>query len=249
MLSLSISFFAIALLYAAVGFGGGSSYIALLAVSNVPFELIPKVSLICNLLVVTGGTFLYYRNKHIRWDVALPLVLSSLPLSILGGLYPIKEHAFLVLLSSSLFLAGIRILFIKTPKIDHPGTPPSPLILVLTGAFLGALSGMVGIGGGIFLSPLMLNLRWARAKEAAAIASLFILLNSLGGLIGQVQKTGGFPNFGPYVWLFIAVLAGGQIGSRIGTHSKVSHLWIQRATGVLILLVSGRLCLKLLSGA
>jgi uncharacterized membrane protein YfcA len=104
---------------------------------------------------------------------------------------------------------------------------------------------MVGIGGGIFLSPFLINLKWARAKEAAAIASAFIFLNSIAGLAGQMTKVISRSDLQPYVPLFVAVIVGGQIGSRIGTHNKITHLWIQRATGVLILFVSIRLFIKL----
>ena len=245
MLALVLSFFGVALLYATVGFGGGSSYIALLAVNQIPYTLIPKISLLCNLLVVINGAYLFHRRGHVRWDLALPLVCSSVPFSILGGLYPIQEHTFLILLSSCLLLAGVRILFIKNSLKLAPSNSPGKLALVLTGAFLGALSGMVGIGGGIFLSPVMLDLNWARAKEVAAISSLFILLNSIGGLGGQIVKSPDFPSLNHYFILFLAVILGGQLGSRIGTHSKIPHLWIQRGTGVLILMVSGRLFLKL----
>lgn len=245
MLTLTISFFAIALCYATVGFGGGSSYIALLAVANVPYATIPRISLLCNLLVVTGGCYLYCRKGHFNTKLALPLVLSSVPMAFFGGLYPIKEQHFFLLLSLTLFLAGLRVLFLRDRSVQELNSPSIP-ILILAGGGLGLLSGIVGIGGGIFLSPLMLNLGWARAKEAAAIASAFIWLNSASGLLGQVLKDTSMPHFGDFLPLFLAVVVGGQIGSRVGTHARVSHLWVQRSTAALILWVSGRLILKVI---
>lgn len=244
MLSLSFSFFAIALLYATVGFGGGSSYIALLAVTGASYTVIPRVSLICNLLVVTGGCYQYYKNELFNRRLVLPLVLTSVPMAFLGGLYPIKEQFFFLLLALTLVLAGIRLLFINDRSVQEL-TPPSQVSLILVGGFLGLLSGIVGIGGGIFLSPIMLNLGWAKAKEAAAVASAFILLNSAAGLLGQVIKGDPIPHFVEYLPLFLAVVLGGQIGSRIGTYTKVPHLWVQRATAVLIIFVSSRLLMKI----
>lgn len=245
MFSLGVWFFGIALLYAIVGFGGGSSYTAMLSLADTPYTLIPKISLLCNLLVVSGGCIQYVRKRHLNVKLAVPFLVTSVPFAFLGGAYPLSERNFMILLAISLLGAGLRILFIK----NHEGeilTPPRMWIALIVGAFLGGLSGMVGIGGGIFLSPLMINLRWAKGKEVAAIASSFILLNSIAGLIGQWTKGFSFSQVVDYASLFVAVIAGGVIGSYIGTHHKISSLMIQRCTGVLILFVSGRLLLKVL---
>lgn len=165
-------------------------------------------------------------------------------MAFLGGLYPIKEKTFLMLLAGSLFFAGVRLLFIPKQSLANPKRPPFVLALIV-GAFLGFLSGLVGIGGGIFLSPLMLNCHWGRPKEVAAVASSFILLNSFSGLIGQMIK--GYPGEIFQFWpLLIVVIIGGQIGSRFGSHRKVPEALIQRGTAILILFISGRLILKVL---
>lgn len=242
---LALSFFIIALLYASVGFGGGSSYLAMLAVSEVPFEIMPKLSLICNLLVVSGGSWHYYRQGHFNKKLILPFVLSSVPFALLGGMFPIKQETFMALLAGSLVLAGLRLLFV--PKIKESEIKrPSLSISVIVGAVLGLLAGLVGLGGGIFLSPLMLNLKWGKPKEVAATASAFIFLNSIAGLIGQLTK--GIPEGLSTYWpLFIAVVIGGQIGSRIGTHQKMPSSLIQRGTAILILFISLRLFCKVIS--
>lgn len=245
-MALVLSFFVIALLYATVGFGGGSSYIAMLAVADVPFTLIPKISLICNLLVVSVGCYHFIKSGHFSKKLIIPFVMSSVPMAFLGGLFPIQEKTFFILLTLSLILCGLRILFISDKDPSEIKTP-SFFISLLIGAILGLLSGMVGIGGGIFLSPILINMGWARAKEAAAVASLFILLNSLAGLGGQFTKEVSFPEFERYLALFLAVLIGGLVGSRIGTHSKVSYVWIQKGTGVLTLFISIRLLMKALT--
>lgn len=244
MLTLTGSFFFIALLYAIVGFGGGSSYTAMLSLTNTPYTLIPKLSLICNLLVVSGGCYQYVRRKYFDVQLVAPFLLSSVPMAFMGGAFPLKERAFMSLLTATLFFAGLRVLLIKPQESDEIRRP-SVWFAVVIGASLGLLSGMVGIGGGIFLSPILLNLRWAKAKEVAAVSSAFILLNSLAGLIGQLTKGQDVGELTNYVPLLIAVMVGGQIGSHIGTSTRVSPLCIQRGTGVLILFVSGRLFLKI----
>lgn len=246
MFSLAASFFIIALLYATVGFGGGSSYIAMLAVAGVSHTMIPKISLICNLLVVSGGCYHYFKNGHLSRRLTLPFVLSSVPLAFLGGSFPLKEKTFFILLTLSLILCGIRILFLPDKKSEDI-TDPSFLLSLIVGGILGLLSGMVGIGGGIFLSPLIINMGWGRSKSAAATASVFILLNSLAGLAGQFSKDMSFPDYSNYIPLFLTVIVGGQIGSLIGSHKKISYSLIQKGTGVLTLFISIKLLMKIVS--
>lgn len=241
---LAVVFGCIAFLYSTVGFGGGSSYLAVLAVSNIPFELMPKLGLICNLLVVSGGCFHYYKQGHFNTKLILPFVLSSVPMAFLGGMYPIKEETFLMLLAGSLVLAGARLLFVGKPAESHTHIP-SKSISACVGAVLGFLSGVVALGGGIFLSPLMMNLKWGKPKEIAATASAFIFLNSCAGLAGQLTK-GVSSDLWDYWPLFLAVVIGGQIGSRVGTHKLVSQHLVQRGTAILILIISSRLMYKLL---
>lgn len=240
---LALTFFVISFLYATVGFGGGSSYLAVLAISGIPFEVMPKIALICNLLVVTGSLYHFKKQNLLRKDLILPFIISSVPMAFLGGYYPIKEKTFLVLLSGSLIIAGLRLLII--PHMKESRMPKTGVAFV-AGAGLGLLSGLVGLGGGIFLSPLMMNMGWGKAKEVAATACMFIFVNSLAGLAGQFAKeTPG--DITPYLTLFVAVIFGGQIGARLGTHPKVPQHYIQRGTAVLILIISSRLLLKLVS--
>lgn len=239
---LAVIFFVIALFYATVGFGGGSSYLAVLAVSGIPFLLMPKIALVCNLLVVSGGTWHFYQKGHFNQKLILPFVFSSVPMAFLGGMYPIKEQTFMLLLSSVLVVAGARLLFI-VKYTEEQLVAPSLAVSLVIGALLGFLSGLVALGGGIFLAPLLLNLKWGKPKEVAAAASLFIFLNSIAGLLGQLTK--GIPdNFFDYWPLFMAVILGGQIGSRISTHHKISQQLIQTSTAVLILVIGIRLLFK-----
>lgn len=245
MFTLSLGFFLIALIYSTVGFGGGTSYIALLGLSGIPFTSIPKISLLCNILVVSSGCWQYLKKGHFKKNLAIPFVISSVPMAFLGGRFPISEKTFYFLLVVSLFFSGARLLLLKV-KEAHEIRTPSFQISIFVGALLGLLSGMVGIGGGIFLSPLLINMGWARSKDAAAVASLFILLNSLAGLGGQIYKDVNFHDPLIYLPLFVAVFIGGQLGSRIGTNSRISAMIIQKSTGILTLFISFRILIKTL---
>ena len=215
MVWLPFGFFATALLYASVGFGGGSTYSALLSLAGYDYRLLPILSLACNIVVVTGASIRFARAGITPWRGALTVSLIAAPLAFLGGLTPIRESHFLVLLGISLVLAGAALLL---PRSAETTGKPSRLarFMPLFAAPLGYLAGLVGIGGGIFLAPLLHLTRWNGARSIAATTSLFILINSLAGLLGQLAKAGpdrftealagGLP-------LLIAVILGGQLGS------------------------------------
>lgn len=237
MLTLALVLFLIALVYSMVGFGGGSSYIAAFAFAGVPYLLIPKLALICNLLVVVGGTFHYIKQKRLNWRLLKIFVFSSFPMAYLGGLIPLRESTFITLLIIGLIVCALRLLFLRERLEAEIVEPPLGLALIV-GAFLGLFSGLVGIGGGIFLSPILINMGWARSKNAAAIASAFILINSISGLAGQLTKNADLSFLQDYWPLFAAVALGGQVGSMIGNHDRVSFKVIQKATGILTLIIS-----------
>jgi uncharacterized protein len=242
------AFFLTALLYASVGFGGGSTYIALLVLAGVSAQLVPVVAPLCNIVVVTGGTIRFAREGLVPWRRVLPLVLVSAPLAFLGGLTPIKQATFIALLGASLFVAGLLLLFQRTRAAETTRKTTTVTDSALGGA-VGYLSGLVGIGGGIFLSPLQHLMRWAAPRQIAATASVFILVNSLAGLGGQLTKLGlarlvELVDFWP---LLVAVLIGGQIGTHAGIR-VFSEPMVRRATAVLILYVSGQLLWKTFSG-
>lgn len=239
MLPISLSFFCVALVYSMVGFAGGSSYTAILALSSMPYELIPVVSLCCNLTVSSGGVYHYYKNGMINRKLTSAFVLSSIPLSFVGGYLRISEVVFFLLLAFSLIVTGLSLLVKKglgTEDLRNLSFPKASFI----GGSLGFLAGLVGIGGGIFLSPLMIRFRWATAREAASTASVFIFLNSISGLLGQLIK-GVYKEFPmQYLVLLATVFCGGQIGSRISSNRRYPDRYIRLLTGVLILVVGLR---------
>lgn len=212
---LALGFFVTALFYASAGFGGGSTYSALLALTGFDYRLLPIISLCCNIVVVSGSTVRFARAGLIPWRGALTLALVAAPLAFLGGLTPVKQSTFLLLLGISLILAGLALFLPRSPESEGQ---PAALAkwMGLAAAPLGYLAGLVGIGGGIFLAPLLHLTRWDRARQIAATASLFILINSIAGLVGQLVKNGP-ERFGEALGgalpLVLAVILGGQLGS------------------------------------
>jgi uncharacterized protein len=246
-LSLIILFFIIALVYASAGFGGGSSYLAVMALYGLPMTTMRPTSLLCNIVVVIGGVYIFWKNGYLNFKKIIPLSILSIPLAFVGGLLPIKEQTFFILLGCSLIIVALLMLFQqyfnrKTTEQssgnfqNFPNLTTNPTFDIrnpIIGGAIGFLSGMVGIGGGIFLSPILNLIRWDTPKHIAAAASFFILINSISGLIGQFSKN-------PYIdWAFAlplmaAVLVGGQIGSRLSAF-KFNQLIVRNVTAVVVL--------------
>lgn len=247
---LTLFFLLTAGLYASVGFGGGSTYIALLALADLDYRLIPIIALLCNIIVVTGGTFRFHTCGLIEWGRIWPILALSLPAAWLGGLVPINREGFLLLLGLSLVIAAGLILaepLLGRARPDQSGASgQSRWFIPLIGAGIGFLSGMVGIGGGIFLAPILLLSNWSDSRRVAATASIFILVNSLSGLAGQLSKSGwdqGIEAIYSYWPLFVAVFIGGQIGSFLASKA-LPEIWIKRLTALLILYVAMRILVQ-----
>ena len=224
-------FFVIAIIYSSVGFGGGSSYLALLAVAGVAPEVFRPAALMCNIVVVTGGAIIFYRSGGLDLKRAWPFLAASVPMAFLGGLWKISDHAFFILLGASLVLASV-FLWIQPEKLGSVKSSNQPLNIALGGG-IGLLSGLVSIGGGIFLSPALHLMRWDKAKKISGLASVFILVNSISGLAGQFARAGSF-DYQFILPLLAAVFLGGQIGSRLGART-FNPVHIKRITAVLIL--------------
>lgn len=235
---LILLFFVIAVLYSSVGFGGGSGYLAVLVLSGIAYTQIRSTALLCNIAVVTGNVFLCYRRGIYRWKKVLPLVFFSVPLSFLGGFLKISESLFFILLGFTLLFASVLMWISKHVVRQKSDIKKTSIIKnVSYGGVIGFFSGMVGIGGGIFLAPLLHFTHWDFPKKIAATASLFILVNSVSGLAGQYFN----PNFEIDWWLtlilLITVFLGGQIGNRL-SHRFFSPILLKRITAILIAFVS-----------
>ncbi len=249
---LAVLFFLVALVYSSVGFGGGSSYIALLQWSGMAASALPILSLACNLIVSSQGFAQFARAGYFSASRSLPFVLLSVPAAYFGGLYVIKESTFQILLAASLSVAGLLLLFPVEESTEREDNRIRQWIRrfgFLLGLPLGFLSGVVGIGGGIFLAPILHLAKWARAKEIAALAACFICTNSLAGLVGQMQKLGWNSEVLANHWtLPVAVLVRGLTGSRCGA-AILPPVRIRQITGAIILFVACNLWLKQLPDA
>lgn len=239
---LAIAFFAAALLYASVGFGGGSTYSALLVLAGADYRILPLISLTCNIVVVAGSTWRFGRAGITPWRGALLLTAIAAPAAFLGGLTPIDREPFLLILGVSLLMTGLTLLFpVSAGTSDRSAS--AARWMPLAAAPLGYLAGLVGIGGGIFLAPLLHLVRWDNARAIAATASLFILVNSLFGIAGQILK-GGPDRFGAAVSfglpLILAVAIGGWIGSLLAIRFLPKN-WIRWLTAALTIWVGTRL--------
>lgn len=236
---LSITFFLIALCYSSAGFGGGSSYLAILWLAGMSMTTLRPTALLCNIIVVLGGTFLFQKAKFIDFKKATPLIIFSIPMAFIGGYWPPSPPFFFILLGYSLLISAILLwiqpVFPKRKKLIN-----KPITNTLIGGAIGLLAGLVGIGGGIFLAPVLHFTRWSDAKHIAAMTSLFILVNSISGLAGQLLQSKFEIDIMFILPLLVAVLIGGQIGSRLSIN-WFNHQVIKRITAVLIFIVSVRI--------
>ena len=215
MALLAILFLVTAILYSSVGFGGGSTYLALLLIWGIPYFIFPVIALSCNIIVVSGNCFNYIRAGNLNLKLLIPYLVGSIPLAYIGGSLPIEKKLFEILLFLVLVTAGTLLLFNFQSHDDREESyrkvPVS--ISILIGGLLGFISGAVGIGGGIFLSPILFLIRADRPKYIVTTASLFILINSISGIIGQLTKNAVLAEVQNYWYLLVAVLIGGQIGN------------------------------------
>ena len=244
---LAILFFVTAILYSSVGFGGGSTYLALLLIWGIPYFIFPVIALSCNIIVVSGNCFNYIRAGNLNLKLLLPYLVGSIPLAYIGGSLPIEKRLFEILLLLILATAGTLLLFNFKSYNDRKESYlkiPVPISIII-GGILGFISGVVGIGGGIFLSPMLFLIRADRPKYIITTASLFILINSVSGIIGQLTKNSVLIEIQNYWYLLAAVLIGGQIGNFLNLKIFPTRL-LALLTGVLVLFVALRMGIKLI---
>ena len=245
MALLAILFLVTAILYSSVGFGGGSTYLALLLIWGIPYFIFPVIALSCNIIVVSGNCFNYIRAGNLNLKLLIPYLVGSIPLAYIGGSLPIEKKLFEILLFLVLVIACTLLLFnfqsYDDRKESYRKIPVS--ISILIGGLLGFISGVVGIGGGIFLSPILFLLRAGRPKHIVTSASLFILINSISGIIGQLSKNTVLSEIQNYWYLLVAVLIGGQIGNFLNL-KIFSTRALALVTAFLVLFVAFRMLIR-----
>jgi len=245
LLLLTGLFLLVAAAYSSVGFGGGSTYNALLMLSGTDFRLVPSIALTCNILVVSGGVYHYSKAGVLSTGKLLPFIILSIPMAWLGGRLLVSEQLFIGLLGFSLLVAAAQMLLKpNTTATSHVRSNIRYWLLAAPiGGLIGLVAGITGIGGGIFLAPVIYVLHLASARTVAGITSGFILVNSIAGLTGQLMKAADYSPLEGWMqaWpLFIAVVIGGQLGSHLGAYHLPEN-WIKRMTAVLMLYVAVRL--------
>ena len=246
MVILSILFFITAILYSSVGFGGGSTYLALLLIWGIPYYIVPIIALLCNIIVVSGNSYNYIRAKNYNFKLLAPFLIGSIPLAFYGGTLLIQKEVFEILLFLVLSVAGFLLLinnksyedkYLIIKKINF-------FVAIFVGAILGLVSGTVGIGGGIFLSPILFLLKAEKPRVIATTASLFILVNSIFGILGQLTKELVFNEIINYWTLFLFVLIGGLIGNYINL-KIFSNRVLTIITSFLVIFVAMRIGYKI----
>ena len=246
MIILSIFFFITAILYSSVGFGGGSTYLALLLIWDTPYYIFPVIALFCNIIVVTGNSVNYIRAGNHNLKLLLPFLIGSIPFAYIGGTLIINKEIFEILLFLVLSLAG-SLLLMNNKAYENKDITVKKLnffISVIIGSLLGLISGIVGIGGGIFLSPILFLLKADKPKNIITTASLFILVNSISGIFGQFTKDNIINEFVIYWPLFLSVFIGGLIGNYLNL-KIFSNRVLALITSFLVIFVAARMAFKI----
>ena len=248
MIILSIFFFITAIFYSSVGFGGGTTYLALMLIWDIPYYIFPIIALICNIIVVSGNSINYVRSGNLNLKLLTPYLMGSIPFAFFGASISITKELFEISLFVILIIAGIFLLIeSKSFNDDQIKINSIPKIIsLLIGSIIGFTSGIIGIGGGIFLSPILFLMKAGYPKQIATTASLFILINSIFGVAGQLTKDIVFHEFLNFWPLFIAVLIGGQIGNFLNI-KFLSGKTLAIITSLLVIFVAIRMGLRLLS--
>ena len=248
MIILSILFFVTALIYSSVGFGGGSTYLAILLIWGVPYTIFPVIALVCNIIVVSGNSINFIRSKNINFNLLFPYLIGSIPFAFIGGSITIEKSLFEILLFCVLLVAGIFLLIesksFNKEKIKIKRIPR--LFSISIGSIIGFMSGIVGIGGGIFLSPLLFLMKAGYPRHITSSASLFILINSIFGIAGQLTKDQVLDQVTNYWPLFLTVLIGGQIGSLLNI-KFLSNKILALLTSFLVIFVAIRMGFRLIA--
>ncbi len=244
-LVLSSLVFIIAALYSSAGFGGAASYLAVMSLFGIQPQAMASTALVLNILVAGISFVSFFRAGHLKRELLTLFLVTSVPAAFIGGYFKVSEQLYFIVLYAVLTLVAVRLLFFSK-RMDESDTcsPPPFLSAGLAGLIVGLLSGMVGIGGGIFLSPIIVLAHWGTAKQASAVAAAFIVLNSFSGLAGRLM--GGNLAFDSFTVALLSFgLVGALLGSQLGA-KRLSNLGLRRALGVVMSIAVTNFWIKLL---
>ena len=247
MIILSILFFVTAILYASVGFGGGSTYLALLLIWEIPYYILPVIALGCNIIVVSGNSINYIKAGNLNSKLLIPYLIGSVPMAFIGGTLEIEKNLFQILLFFVLLVSGLLLLFNFKSYDDNENKyrEIKYIYSIFIGSIIGILSGVVGIGGGIFLSPILFFIRAGLPKHIVTTSSIFILINSFAGIIGQLTKSYVLNDIIEYWYLLFFVLIGGQIGNYLNLKILPTR-FLALITSCLVIFVAVRMGIKII---
>lgn len=226
--------FLVAIIYSSVGHGGASGYLAVLSFFSFAHETMATSALYLNLLVAGLSFFVYGKAKHFSWKLIQPFILTSIPAALIGGMIKVSPSVYALLLAGALSFAAFRLLLSIDEGEIKEEKKPSLAVALGVGGLIGLLSGIVGVGGGIFLSPILILCRWAGPKKTAALSAFFILVNSLSGLVGRYLR-GGLHISEHWLWMVAAAFLGGILGSRLGAYHFPS-VWLRRILACVLFL-------------
>ncbi len=210
---LAAGILAVAFLYASVGHAGASGYIAVMSLASLAPAQIKPTALVLNIMVASIGSWQFWRAGHFSWRLFWPFAVLSIPLAFVGGYLNLPTHVFKLLVGIVLLFSAAY--FFWKPNVDEIRVEPSKPVAILSGGVLGLFAGLTGTGGGIFLTPLLLMMRWAKTKTASATSALFILVNSIAGLLGNASSAQKIPDF--VLPLAVTAVIGGSAGSWYGS--------------------------------
>lgn len=237
---LTFLIFVAALLYSSVGHAGASGYLAAMALFSLAPEKMKPTALVLNLVVATVGSIRFARAGHFAWNIFWPFAVLSIPFAFLGGAMKLPVQTYKIILGCVLLFAAGRMAFKQSANATEPPKPVPLIPALLWGAGLGLLSGMTGVGGGIFLSPLLLIAGWADVRKTAGVSVVFILVNSISGLLGHLSSLQSLPH--EIVWFAPAALIGGLIGSELGSR-RLAPMTMRRLLAVVLVVAGGKMLL------
>ena len=240
---LAILMFVVALLYASVGHAGASGYLAVMGLFGVAPSVMKPTALALNILVASVGSYKFWRAGYFSWKLFWPFALTSIPFAFIGGSLTLSTSTYKAVVGLVLMYSAVRLFTTARLVIDRPVKQPPLWVSLLVGVIIGLLSGLTGVGGGIFLSPLILMMSWAEPKPTAAVAALFILFNSMAGLLGHWSNITGLPAQIPF-W-GAAVLIGGWIGAELGS-KRLTNTGIRQLLAVVLVLAGVKMIVEVL---